>query len=219
MNNLFYIIISTLLLSCCGVIKSGASDEMTGNWKLNNSKVTLVDFGAEIEIHKKDTFIIAERRITSTFQPTNYNLSNQSLDIDLIYMPLKIRPRTFDVPVQLNTNLNGQIYIGWRIDKAKLQYHRLVKNDWILQRKKIGFSCGVILGGGSAFVSPTNTSQKYNGEYDGVVFTYGLSAIFAYNNLTFGTSFASDYLTSEHSDIWIYQGKPYIGLVIGLNIN
>lgn len=219
MSKLFYIIISSLLLSCCGVIKSGSRDELTGNWKLNNHKVTLVDLGTEIEIHKIDTSFVTQTRITSTSQPNNYNLSNQSLDIDLIYLPLKIRPQTSAVPTQLNTNINGQIFIGWRIDKLKLQYHRLVKDDWFLQRKKFGFSSGIILGGGSTFISPTTTLQNYNGEYDGLVFTCGLSTIFAYNNLTFGGTIAFDYLTNEHSNIWIYHGKPYVGLVIGLNIN
>lgn len=218
-SKLFYTTVLIMLLCSCGAVSSITNDKLTGDWKLNGNKVVVNDLGSEVEIYTSDSCLLIQEKITTEIKPHNFSLSDQSLDIDFIYMPLKFRPKTSQVQAQLNTNLNGQLYVGWRIDKVKFEYNRLVKNDWYLDRKKFAFSSGIILGGGSTFISPTTTLQNYSGEYDGLVCTWGIATIFAYNNLTFGGTIAFDYLTNEHSNIWIYHGKPYIGLVIGLNIN
>lgn len=218
-SKLFYTIVLIVILCSCGAVSSITNDKLTGDWKLKGDKVTVIDLGSEVEIYTPDSCLLIQQKITSEKKPYNFSLSSQSLDIDFIYMPLKFRPQTSQVPAQLNTNLNGQLYVGWRIDKVKFEYNRLVKNDWYLDRKKFAFSSGIILGGGGTFISPTTTLQNYGGEYDGLVCTLGIATIFDYNNLTFGGTVAIDYLTNPHSNIWIYQRKPYIGLVIGLNIN
>jgi hypothetical protein len=215
----FYLGLLILLFTQCGSVSSISNSNLTGDWKLTGDKISVIDLDSEVEIYKKDTTLLIRNKITTKSTPPDFNFSHHSLDIDLIYMPLKLRPSISGVPLQLNTNLNGQLYLGWRLDLGRLKYNNLVKDQWVLNRKKFAFSSGVILGGGNTFISPTTTSGNFSGEYDGLVVTYGFSTIFAINNLTVGTSVAFDFLTDQHHSIWIYQGKPYLGLVIGMNIN
>ncbi|MEJ7681528.1 MAG: hypothetical protein WKG06_27495 [Segetibacter sp.] len=47
----------------------------------------------------------------------------------------------------------------------------------------------------------------------------GLAAIVGINNLSVGFLLGTDYLLDKNKRFWIYQGKPWLGLSVGLNIN
>ena len=156
--------------------------------------------------------IMTEPRQTTSFDKVSF-------DIDFFTIPLKFRPNQNDVPSQLNTTLNGAVYFGYRTDKYVLNYiaNPLGKSDRLINH--FGFSMGVFSGFGNTFMSPTNTNNILQQEYDGIVLSKGLAGIFAFNNITVGLALGFDNLLDKNKKIWIYENKYWLGLTFGLNLN
>ncbi len=152
-------------------------------------------------------------------KPQNvYLLQQPSFDIDVLAIPFKFRPSTSNSPNQLTADFNGNLYLGYRVDrfrfrttqtpigaKQKLQHHAL--------------TMGVFGGLGNTFISQWTTNYQTQDEYNGFIITRGVSLMAGIDNLTVGIGVGWDYLTDRDKDIWIYQNKPWFGLAISLNIN
>ncbi len=146
-------------------------------------------------------------------------LSKQSFDIDFLTIPLKYRFASQDVPAQLNTNLNGAVYLGYRIDKYVVGYKPDFLSRSLRNITHYGFSFGVFNGLGNTAMTPTNTFNNISQEYDGVVWNKGLAGILAINNFTLGISLGIDNLLDKNKKVWIYESKPWVGIAFGLNLN
>ncbi|SFC06888.1 hypothetical protein SAMN05421780_102461 [Flexibacter flexilis DSM 6793] len=146
-------------------------------------------------------------------------LSKPSFDIDFLTIPLKYRPKQTDVPAQLNANLNGAFYFGYRTDKYVINYNATPVGKANRNINHFGFSMGAFTGIGTTFMSPTNTNNHLQQEYDGIVWSKGIASIFAANNFTVGLSVGFDNLLDKNHNIWIYQTKTWLGLAFGLNLN
>jgi hypothetical protein len=174
--------------------------------------------GGQLKIDSLSTGDFYPERIKEGASEKSF-LSKQSFDVDFLTMPLKYRFARLDVPAQLNTNLNGAVYFGYRIDKYVVSY----KPDFLRRSLRnithYGFSFGVFNGLGSTAMTPTNTFNKISQEYDGVVWNKGLAGIFALNNFTLGISLGIDNLLDKNKKVWIYESKPWVGIAFGLNLN
>lgn len=141
-----------------------------------------------------------------------------SLDLDFLTIPFKYRAAQKDFPQQLNANLNGAVFVGFRNDICKLNY----KVNALQQQRQIthyGISFGVFTGLGSTAINPSVTDRKITKEYEGVVWSKGIGAIIGINNFTFGFAVGFDDLLDSNKRLWIYQRKPWLGLSFGLNLN
>lgn len=145
--------------------------------------------------------------------------SKHSFDVDFLTIPLKYRFARYDVPPQLNTTLNGAVYLGYRIDKYLVSYKPDFLNRSVRSLTHYGFSWGIFNGLGSTDMNPTNTFNRVNQEYDGVVWNKGLAGILAINNFTLGISLGIDNLLDKNKKVWIYESKPWLGIAFGLNLN
>ena len=148
-----------------------------------------------------------------------YRFTQTTLDLDVLTIPVKYRPSIEDMPNQLNADFNGALYLGYRSDVYLLSY---AANPLHLYKRSIahfGFSAGLFAGIGSTPISPWVTQDQVKAEYSGVVFNKGLAGIFGVNNFTFGLGLGLDHLLDTNHRYWIYQGKPWVGLTIGLNLN
>ena len=141
-----------------------------------------------------------------------------SLDLDAVTIPIKMR-YSKDIPIQMNANINGAIYLGLRRDRYKINYELSPIHIYNRSKKHFGLSVGVFSGIGNTLVSPSNTNNQVSIEYDGVIWSKGIATMFAMNNTTIGCAFGFDQLLGPHQNDWIYQNKPYLGLMLGLNIN
>ena len=68
-------------------------------------------------------------------------------------------------------------------------------------------------------MNPSVTNNQITTEYDGLVSSKGLAGIIGINNFTIGLALGYDNLLDANKKKWIYQGKPWIGLAFGLNLN
>jgi hypothetical protein len=142
----------------------------------------------------------------------------RSFDIDVMTLGFKYRPSTVNLPRQLNTDFNGNVYLGYRLDRFKV---RNEKTPFGLRSKfsHRGITAGVFGGLGSTAISPWTTNNLSLDEYNGFILSRGLAVMVGFNNYTVGLGVGWDYLTDRDKKIWIYQNKPWFGLTIGLNLN
>jgi len=165
-------------------------------------------------------------RVFEQSKPATYNIKSplyfrqQTLDVDALIVPFKFRPGSSYLPRQLTTDFNGNIYVGYRVDRFKLTYSKTPLGDLQKQVKHVGFGGGIFGGLGSTAVTPwTTTDPLFQDEYNGLVLSHGLALLMGVKNLTFGVGVGWDFLTDRDKDIWIYQNKPWYGLTVGLNVN
>ncbi|HLO71475.1 MAG TPA: hypothetical protein VK167_11430 [Flavipsychrobacter sp.] len=161
----------------------------------------------------------------SVSYPTNYSsfqnryFSKPSFDIDILTMPLKYRPALNGSPNQLNTDFNGALYLGWRNDIYHIKYRKTLFGTYKRKVSHYGFSTGAFCGIGATAINPWVTNNNVAAEYDGAVLLTGVAAIFAVNNLSCGVGVGIDKLMDSNSGFWMYQNKPWVGLLFGLNLN
>jgi hypothetical protein len=139
-----------------------------------------------------------------------------SIDLDLSTVILKYRPSYSGVPNQLSSNINAVIYFGLRRD-----FYRVKSNISPLKKvssnlRHIGFDAGFLAGFGITPVNPTVTNSKLVQEYDGFYFQKGLALFFTIDRMSVGLALGFDNLLDENSHIWIYNQKPWIGIVLGI---
>lgn len=174
----------------------------------------ILDKKIEVDTLKKpEIFLIEQKNPYSSLV-----FKKSSLDVDFLTILLKYRPVTPTLPNQLNTNLNGAVYLGFRNDYYSIRYK---KNPFSYSRftTHYGLSFGGFAGLGSTTMSPSVTDNLLQNEYEGVVLTKGIAAIIGINNATIGFTFGFDNLLDANRNIWIYDGKPWVGLAFGLNLN
>jgi len=142
-----------------------------------------------------------------------------SMDLDFLTVLSKYRFETDNMPGQMNTNLNGAVYLGVRNDIYHLKYPKTPLNTYQRRLTHYGFSVGYFSGFGGTPMNQWVTNDHITSEYDGVTWINGFAAIMGIDRGSVGLTLGWDYLLDSNRDYWIYQGKPWIGLAIALNIN
>jgi hypothetical protein len=142
-----------------------------------------------------------------------------STDLDFLTVLTKYRFATGDMPGQMNTNLNGAAYIGLRNDIYQMKYPRTPLHTYQRRITHYGFSLGFFSGFGGTPVNQWVTNDNVTSEYDGVTWINGFAGIIGIDRASFGLTLGWDNLLDSNKQYWIYQGKPWIGLAITLNIN
>jgi hypothetical protein len=142
----------------------------------------------------------------------------RSFDIDVMTVAFKYRPGTATLPRQLNTDFNGNAFIGYRLDRFRIR----VKDTPAGVKKSYahrGITLGAFGGIGSSSITPWTTNNQTTEEYNAFILSRGLAVMVGVNSLTVGAGVGWDYVTDRDKDIWIYQNRPWYGLTVGLNLN
>lgn len=142
-----------------------------------------------------------------------------SFDIDFLTIPIKFRPSTQSFPRQFSNHINGVIYLGYRNDTYRLSYNKNPVGSISQKITHYGISAGFITGIGATTMNPWVTNNQISIEYDGLIWSKGVAIVMGLDKFTFGLVGAVDHLLDGNRNFWIYQGKPYIGLAVGLNLN
>ncbi len=165
--------------------------------------------------------IYLKEKITEPFIPDRLKdqfFLKRSFDVDVMTIPFKFRPAIGNMPRQLTTDFNGNIFIGYRIDRFRISYKKTPIGVKQINKHR-GLSIGGFGGLGSTSVTPSTTNNQIADEYSGFILSHGLAVMVGVNNLTVGIGIGWDYLTDRDKNIWIYQNKPWYGLTVGLNLN
>lgn len=142
----------------------------------------------------------------------------RSFDVDVMTVGFKYRPGMLKLPRQLNTDFNGNVFLGYRLDRFRIR-----SNETPVGLRKSfqhgGLTVGGFFGIGSSAITPWTTNNLTTDEYNGFILSKGLALMIGLNTLTVGVGVGWDTLTDRDKDIWIYQNKPWYGLTVGLNLN
>lgn len=146
-------------------------------------------------------------------------LQQNSFDIDLFLIPFKIQFAQKDLPQQLNTNFNASMYLGFRKDYFTISPK--YSNKYSLRRaiRQNGYSVGTFCGLSEVTMNSSVTHSRLNSDYSGLAISYGFALIYDVKKFNAGIALGSDYLTDKNKQIWIYHNKPWIGVLVGLNLN
>lgn len=164
-----------------------------------------------IALDLPDTLSDADREETSLVKP--------SFDLDLITILFKYRPSEPTLPGQLNSDISGALYTGYRRDHFNISYDKVPSGQFRRQVSHFGYSAGIFAGFGATAVNPWVTNDIVHDEYEGVVFSAGLAGLIGINQFTAGIAVGWDRLLDRNQKHWIYQNKPWIGATVGINLN
>ena len=142
-----------------------------------------------------------------------------SFDIDAFTTPFKFRPGIDNVPPQLNSALNGAIYLGYRADHFVFRNKNLMSEVEKKFSQKIGYGIGGFFGVSATLLNPRVLRNAIDYEYDGFVLEYGSAILISYGNINSGIAIGADALTDKYRKKWIYQHKPWVGIILGINLN
>lgn len=145
-------------------------------------------------------------------------IRKKGFDVDILIVPFKFRPPAFGFPSQLTTDFNGNLFLGYRVDRFKTN---VTETPTGLRRRlhHNAFTVGAFGGIGSTFVSPWTTNYRTTDEYSGFIISRGVSAMVGIKSITLGIGVGWDALVDRDKDIWIYQDRAWLGLLVSLNLN
>jgi hypothetical protein len=147
-------------------------------------------------------------------------LLDRKFDLDVFTIPFKARPPQGPVPVQLNTNFNAALYLGRRLDFYHVNSRLLLNGQQEPQIRTVGLGYGVFTGLGSTIVNPDVTNQQAQvAEYEGFVVHLGAAFIYDARIFNLGLAVGVDQLLGPDGPNWIYQRKPWFGVLFGLDLN
>ena len=181
----------------------------------------------QVQEFKDSTAILTNQRVNYTSRQRKFKdnkiehtFYKPSFDLDAMTIAMKYRPEVNGVPNQLTTNFSGAVFAGYRIDAYHLNYKRTPLNIYKQSVKHMGYSVGLYAGLGSSLIDGTTLNDPSSSiQYEGVLLITGVALTTAIENLTFGVSLGTDHLLDKYSSQWIYEGQPYLGFTLGLNIN
>src|SRR5687768_6292535 len=92
----------------------------------------MMSINSDLEVQKyTDAYIFVEGDSASVFSASKQKLSidpskdyffiKQSFDLDVMTVVFKYRPATSGLPRQLNTEFNGNAFVGYRVDRFRLK--------------------------------------------------------------------------------------------------
>lgn len=227
----FIIFIAFVSLHSCSTLEKSSSHGFeSGYYKLNKkekSEKVYVDVNEEtLKIYSVSHQNIVDEELTlfpqKESENMNFNivkLSKKSLDIDITSTLLKYRTNNKDHRDELTSDFNLAIYAGPRFDQFKIsnKTDALGKKYLKVSNKAVDF--GIFAGIGTTIVSPYSTSDRFDGEYNGMCMQIGLAGFIESNAASFGISYGYDYLLNRDKKIWIYQNQPWIGFIVGIALN
>ncbi len=210
-----------VVLSSCSTLKNLPDSGLSpGYYQLHQSDSRYIKVYLDT---KEDSLIIipidkSGNSLSPVKMINDQSFLKRSFDIDVLIVPFKFRPSSFNFPRQLTTDFNGNVYFGYRLDRYKTRISQTLTGTLKkLQHRALTF--GGFGGLGTTFISSWTTNYRTTDEYNALILMRGVSLMAGINNLTVGMGVGWDYITDRDKSIWIYQNKAWYGLTLSLNIN
>ncbi len=217
------LLIAVVLSSCASLTSLPESELAPGYYTFQHAPLLPIQGSRSVKTYvdvKGDTLQIfpIDKSIGMIKNSDDHIFRKQGVDVDVLVVPFKYRPAQATLPSQLTTDFNGNLFLGYRIDRYVTDHYDTPAGlKRRLRHKAISIGC---FGGiGTTFISPWTTGNQTTDEYNGFIFSRGFAAMVGIRSLTLGVGVGWDYLADRDKDIWIYQNKPWYGLTVSLNLN
>ena len=232
-GNIILVLIILFLVACGSVEKLAKHEFDDGYYKLKSPDTVSVRVFAKISNDSVYVYPVMDSGKKEKVNPSKFiavslneikpggylyrsTFIKNSVDADLTTILLKYRPSQSNVPQQLNANLNAAIYLGYKKDYHKINTSISAIKEVSNSIHHFSFDAGIFAGIGITPVNPTVTNDKVMLEYDGMVFQKGVAAFVGIDIFNIGIGLGFDNLLDSNKDHWIYNQKPWIGLLLGI---
>lgn len=180
----------------------------------------------KIEVEETTDGILSLKPISEKVIPLEIKMSSiqnlkiyrYTFDVDILTIPFKIRPSVKGFPQQLNPNFSAAVYLGRRRDSYRISSLN-ARGTQKFKVSGVGYGYGGFIGLGAVTMNPFVTEQQIDYEYDGFVINGGFAGIYDAKKFNLGFAVGADFLLDKNNKSWIYQGKPWFGLLFGINLN
>lgn len=221
MSRIVVFLVLVVAASACGTLNNLHESELDDNhyhFKQPGERYTKV----YVDVVEDSFAIIPMDKNAGSLKPikseTDELFLKRTFDIDLLSVPFKYRPSAYNFPRQLTADFNGNLYLGYRLDRFRVHYFKTPTG----LSKKIrhrAITIGTFGGIGNAQITPWSTNYRTTDEYNALILSRGFSAMVGVNSLTVGLGVGWDYVTDRDKTIWIYQNAKWYGLTISLSLN
>lgn len=224
LNQIGTILIGSLFLASCAALKETARYEFVDDeywYRQRGQEYIKVYVDADLQNDIIDIYPVDQehrQEVPAVIENKDQYFVMKDLHLNIITIPFKLRPSIEGFPAQLNSNFNGEIFLGYRIDKFR-RHFKSTPAGYKDEMLHWGISAGLFGGIGSSVIAPWTTSYQTMDEYNGLVLSRGFGVLGAVNRLNVGFAVGWDYLTDRDKNIWIHQNKIWYGLALGLNLN
>lgn len=188
----------------------------SGRPDLQRKRVYVVDKGDTLQLINPETDS-RENVASETYRP--WSFYSAEVDVDVFTLPFKVRPAQGSLPPQLNSNFNAALYLGKRLDFHRYRWQQVTPTMEVRQLYSRGFGYGIFAGLGSATINDVVTRNQLGFEYEGVVLNGGAAVIYDARIFNVGLALGVDHLIDKNRQLWVYQHRPWFGVLFGLNLN
>lgn len=120
------------------------------------------------------------------------------------------------IPAQVEAGFNVGFAYGYKITKTWWHPHR---NLFDQQTERVALAIAPLLSMGSVELSDKNTRDPKQQFVRRVpLLSYGLMVALSFNSVTVGGVRGWDKTFTKGTDGWVYEGKPWWGLVLGIDL-
>jgi hypothetical protein len=144
-------------------------------------------------------------------------------------IPLKFRGKIDELPAQGTTPMRpgipSQVETGPSIAlapgfKHSWSRYRGSKNALGLTTSSFSIAGGGLVGLGTVDVTEKTTQNKIlaTEASKNAIIPLGIHLVVGYNSLNVGVALGWDLITGPHKDDWVYKGKSWTGVIVGLDI-
>lgn len=134
-------------------------------------------------------------------------------------IPFKLRGETSGLASTVSTGVNVGLAYGyqWNYISVEPIYSNTDFKMKGYDKKKTSFTAAPFLGLTTIALTPKNTEETIESDKTVMGISFGGTSVFSFNKLNLGLAIGLDYGFSDSKN-WVYQGKPWVGIVFGLDI-
>jgi len=202
------------------------------NWKTNRSAVMFKDdklyVNRYLRFNKKGKD--EGRNDTYYFRLDNretISLRHRGVYLSALTIPIKYRPPLTDkegneIGEEFVTDFNANLFLSTTI-WGKTNFTYLKNNENSIRDHNVRL--GALIGGSTLKLNPKNTANAPEGralaegqEITKGLFSFGLGITYTYNEFGVGAFLGWDQAVGSGSNIWDYDGAPWLGISFGIDI-
>lgn len=155
------------------------------------------------------------------------SLNHTGVYLSALTIPIKYRPPLTDkegnkIKEEFVTDFNANLFLSTTI-WGKTKFTHLKNNDNSIRDHNLRF--GAFLGGSTLKLNTKNTANAPSGraleegqEITKGLFSFGMGFTYTYNSFGVGAFLGWDQAVGSGSNIWDYDGAPWVGLSLGIDL-
>lgn len=148
---------------------------------------------------------------------TKLKYMEQAPIFQAVSIPFKLRPKANDsIPYQLSTSANAGFAVGWEFTHKV--YGNIYDGSAFLKSRtrQFSFAPAVFIGPTTVGLKNENTNNRVGKDRTVMGLNAGGMLVFGIDKFNIGLATGCDIGLGSPSKNWIYQGKPWFGLVVGI---